>query len=90
MAMYEVTDDDGQIRQIVAEESFVKAHFTNYRLVDNQPTSEAKSLQKAARRAAYQRESDPLFFMSQRGEATIEEWQAKIAEIKARYPYPVE
>ena len=90
MAIYEVTEDDGQIRQIVAEESFVKAHFANYRLVDAQSTKEAKSFQQAARRAAYQRESDPLFFMAQRGEATLEEWQAKIAEIKARYPSPTE
>ena len=45
---------------------------------------------EASRRAAYLAESDPLFFMSQRGEATVEEWQAKVAEIKARYPYPEE
>ena len=38
------------------------------------------------RRAAYITESDPLFFKAQRGEATMEEWQAKVAEIKARYP----
>lgn len=38
------------------------------------------------RRAAYQQEADPLFFKAQRGEATIGEWQAKVAEIKARYP----
>jgi hypothetical protein len=49
-----------------------------------------KHEQEAARRAAYQLEADPLFFMSQRGEATSDEWQAKVEEIKARYPYPVE
>lgn len=38
------------------------------------------------RKAAYQRESDPLFFKAQRGEATLEEWQAKVEEIKARFP----
>lgn len=38
------------------------------------------------RRAAYEAQTDPLFFKSQRGEATTEEWLAKIAEIKARYP----
>jgi hypothetical protein len=38
------------------------------------------------RRAAYIIEADPLFFKAQRGEATMEEWQAKVAEIKARYP----
>jgi hypothetical protein len=45
---------------------------------------------QASRKAAYTAEADPLFFMSQRGEATVEEWQAKVAEIKARYPYPEE
>jgi hypothetical protein len=49
-----------------------------------------KGEQEAKRKAAYQQEADPLFFMSQRGEATVEEWQAKVAEIKARYPYPEE
>jgi len=40
------------------------------------------------RASAYTAEADPLFFKSQRGEATIEEWQAKVAEIRSRYPYP--
>lgn len=44
--------------------------------------------QKAARAEAYKLEADPLFFMSQRGEATKAEWTAKVAEIKARFPYP--
>jgi len=42
--------------------------------------------QKALRADAYRAESDPLFFMAQRGEATMDEWLAKVAEIKARYP----
>ena len=40
---------------------------------------------KAARAEAYRIESDPLFFKAQRGEATMEEWLAKVEEIKARY-----
>lgn len=44
--------------------------------------------QEAARRAAYVVEADPIFFMAQRGEATLAEWEAKVAEIKARFPYP--
>jgi hypothetical protein len=40
----------------------------------------------ANRRAAYITEADPLFFKAQRGEATMDEWQAKVAEIKARFP----
>ena len=46
--------------------------------------------QRAARIAAYKAEADPLFFKSQRGEATIEEWQAKVEEIKTRFPYPAD
>jgi hypothetical protein len=46
--------------------------------------------QEALRKAAYIAESDPLFFKYQRDEATKEEWLAKIEEIKARYPDPVE
>ena len=46
--------------------------------------------QEAARKLAYTAEADPLFFMSQRGEATTAEWEAKVAEIKARYPYSEE
>jgi hypothetical protein len=51
------------------------------------PTAEE---QEALRKAAYIVESDPLFFKYQRGDATKEEWLAKIEEIKARYPDPVE
>lgn len=43
--------------------------------------------QKDKRSEAYTKEADPLNFMAQRGEATMAEWEAKIAEIKARYPY---
>jgi hypothetical protein len=38
------------------------------------------------RRSAYIAEADPLFFKAQRNEATMEEWQAKVAEIKTRFP----
>jgi hypothetical protein len=40
----------------------------------------------AERKFAYSQEADPLFFKSQRGECSVEEWQSKIAEIKARFP----
>lgn len=54
------------------------------------PVVPTREEQEAARKAAYVAEADPLFFMSQRGEATTAEWEAKVAEIKARYPYPAE
>jgi hypothetical protein len=41
---------------------------------------------EANRKSAYIAEADPLFFKAQRGEATLQEWQDKIAEIKARFP----
>lgn len=47
-----------------------------------------KAVQQANRMSAYALESDPLFFMAQRGEATLEDWEAKIKEIKERFPYP--
>lgn len=40
---------------------------------------------KSARAEAYRNESDPLFFKAQRNEVTMEEWIAKVNEIKARY-----
>jgi len=43
---------------------------------------------QAQRRNAYTIEADPIFFKAQRGEATTAEWEAKVVEIKARYPEP--
>jgi hypothetical protein len=54
------------------------------------PLPPSREDQANNRRMAYMAEADPLYFMSQRGEATTAEWEAKVAEIKARYPYPVE
>lgn len=44
------------------------------------------------RQAAYQAESDPLFFKFQRDEdgITKQAWLDKIAEIRERYPMPVQ
>ena len=49
---------------------------------------EASKVAKAEqnRAEAYRNESDPLFFKSQRGEATHDDWLNKVNEIKARYP----
>jgi hypothetical protein len=43
---------------------------------------------KQQRAEAYRNESDPLFFKTQRNEATTEEWIEKVNEIKTRYPDP--
>jgi hypothetical protein len=60
--------------------------------INPEPVSEPESMVEQVvdfyvlRREAYTAESDPLFFKSQRGEATNQEWLDKVAEIKARYP----
>lgn len=41
---------------------------------------------KTRRKWSYENEADPLFFKAQRGEASMEDWRAKIEEIRARYP----
>ena len=49
------------------------------------PTAEE---QEERRHIAYAAEADPIFFKAQRGEATMDEWEAKVMEIKDRFPYP--
>jgi len=48
--------------------------------------SEINARNEQLRTEAYRSESDPLFFKAQRNEATMEEWVAKVNEIKTRYP----
>ena len=55
---------------------------------DEDAKAEALSEAKRNRAAAYTAEADPLFFKAQRGEATMEAWEAKVEEIRARFPYP--
>lgn len=45
---------------------------------------------QAQRSARYRSEADPLFFEAQRDEdgVTLDDWKAKVAEIKADLPYP--
>lgn len=40
------------------------------------------------RAAAYTQEADPLFFKAQRGEVELATWEAKVQEIRNRFPYP--
>ena len=56
----------------------------NERVVAEQALAQAKAL----RQAAYERESDPLFFKWQRGEIEQQVWLDKVAQIKARHPEP--
>jgi hypothetical protein len=55
--------------------------------VDQTKVAELKAAEaEANRKAAYIAEADPLFFKAQRGEATLQVWLDKIADIKARFP----
>lgn len=54
----------------------------------NERKAEKLAYQQSLRAIAYSAEADPLYFKAQRGEATMAEWQAKVEEIKLRYPYP--
>lgn len=69
----------------------IVANSSGHPMLADQPLMNAEELavhRKASRANAYRAESDPLFFKAQRGEATMDEWFAKVAEIKARYPDP--
>jgi hypothetical protein len=50
-------------------------------------TAQANTTARSNRHQAFVAEADPLYFAWQRGEATEEDWLAKCAEIRARYPY---
>jgi hypothetical protein len=43
---------------------------------------------RQSRAAAFAAEADPLFFQVQRGEASQEDYDQLVVEIRARYPYP--
>jgi len=53
------------------------------------PTPEKlKAIVERNRQRDYELEADPIYFKVQRGEALIDEWYAKVEEIKSRWPYP--
>lgn len=69
---------------VAYEYTYNGSSFVEIPKKEHKPTNEEI---KAARQVAYAAEADPIFFMSQRGEATQQEWLDKIAEIKAKFPY---
>ena len=48
-----------------------------------------EAVQKA-RQAAYQSDSDPVFFDFQRGEVTEQDWLDAVQAVKDAHPYPVD
>lgn len=74
---------------IYSNGSYSIANQERYDACVSQDKSAYNASQKTKRAKAYAEEADPLFFKAQRGEATTAEWEAKVAEIKARFPYSV-
>jgi hypothetical protein len=52
-----------------------------------EPARQRKTVEDQ-RRAAYQTESDPLFFGWQRGDNTEQEWLDAVQAVKDAHPYP--
>ena len=79
-----VTTGERQVIQLTAEEiAQVQAQAEQAAQAEAQWKIDNAS---QLRQQAYIAEADPLFFKAQRGEATMEEWQAKVTEIKNRFP----
>ena len=58
--------------------------------LDRLTAEQPRKVARQSRASAYTTEADPLFFKVQRGEANQADYDAKIAEIRTRYPYPTE
>jgi ABC-type Fe3+-hydroxamate transport system substrate-binding protein len=65
---------------------FSSGYWKQTWVVTNKPAKEVEELAKFLRADAYREESDPLYFKSQRGEATLQQWKDKVKEIQDRYP----
>lgn len=64
---------------VCVDQALIDAYYAEQKALRNAAMTEARA-------EAYRIESDPLYFKSQRGEATLDEWKAKVAEIRSRYP----
>jgi hypothetical protein len=62
-----------------------QAEFDAYNA--EEPARQRKAVEDQ-RRAAYQTESDPLFFGWQRGDNTEQEWLDAVEAVKQAHPYP--
>jgi hypothetical protein len=71
---------DAQGNQVTVDEDAIAAEIQRLQPI------KAAEIASRNRQQAYIADADPLFFKAQRGEATMEEWQAKVAEIKQRFP----
>lgn len=80
-----------EVNVLTGEQRTVPLTAAEIEEIQNRPVpAPTVEQQRIARASAYAAEADPLFFKAQRGEATTEEWSAKVEEICARFPYPTE
>lgn len=89
--VFEVTKVDAPsytYKQNLIEESpnLINGQWYQDWKVEDKPISEVKEIHEQLRTEAYRNESDPLFFKAQRNEISMDEWIAKVNEIKIRYP----
>ena len=84
ITLYERNGLTGETVETVLTGAEADAWRAQFEISDEEKLESARN----SRAAAYAAEADPLFFKAQRGEATTDEWTAKVAEIKARFPYP--
>jgi hypothetical protein len=78
----------GDYRAIIREgkPNLVNGLWKQTWTVELRTSDKVKEIAGRLRQEAYQKESDPLFFKWQRGEASEQEWTAKVDEIKQRFP----
>lgn len=97
---YQLTENPNVVRRVTDGTLIPDDHYLwrgyqewledgNEALPADVPSADESSANAAAMRfLAYKEEADPLFFKYQRGEATKEDWLAKVNEIKERFPKP--
>jgi hypothetical protein len=71
---------DAQGNKVIVDEAAINAEIQRL-----QPIKAAEQASRNRQQADIA-EADALFFKAQRGEATMQEWQAKVTEIKNRFP----
>jgi hypothetical protein len=89
-AQYNPTTQIRSVPEFVLKDNVVTATYTIWDKPESQVFMEAMTEARNNRAAAYAEEADPLFFKAQRGEAEMSEWEAKVTEIRERFPYPNE
>ncbi len=78
---------NGQTHEVV-ERELTTEEIALITETDQAKNERIQAEMRTLRLGAFQTESDPLYFAWQRGETTEEAWLEKVAEIRARFPYP--